>query len=225
MEYGDGSSITNIYRWSWLSYPNECDWYSIDCRSTTADNSNLQVRSTQLEYNNVQNTIPTEIRYLSTLQSISFWNNQLSGAITASITGTTQGLPYIQSIIFRTIVWLERYRRCEYLRRQCPLISKASNWIQISCLVLYPIGSCHYIRIYSAGPFRHPSGATITALLRYFYSHNNQLSGKCWVCLCPQPVFLNGVTYISHVLSIISCCNYRITTIESTIFSFSIFTK
>ena len=59
----------------WLTYENECDWYGIDCRSSTADDTSLQVRSIQLDNNNIQKTIPIELQYLSTLQTISLRNN------------------------------------------------------------------------------------------------------------------------------------------------------
>ena len=188
---------------SWLSYHNECDWHGIDCRSTTADGSNLQVRSIQLDDNNVQNTIPNEIRYLSTLQIISFRNNQLSGTIPASI--TTQGFPYIQGIIFSNNSLTGTIPSLRVSSMTVPsylesfqldtnfMLGTIPDWFLTTSLKTLSLHS----NIFS-GTIPSSIGSHNNSALQYLYLHNNQLSGMCHVCICSLPVLLYGVTFILH---------------------------
>jgi hypothetical protein len=64
----------------WLSDVNECNWYGIKCDKTT-----FQIRTINLNTNNVWGSIPSEISQLRAVSSISLSNNQLSGTIPIEI--------------------------------------------------------------------------------------------------------------------------------------------
>ena len=176
----------------WLTYENECDWYGIDCRSSTADDTSLQVRSIQLDNNNIQKTIPIELQYLSTLQTISLRNNRISGTIPSSM--TIQNLPYVQKLLLSnnsltgtipsliattttTTSYLETFEvDTNYIYGTIP------DWFFTNPSVSK---SLHRLSLHSnvlSGTI--PASIGTNSSLQYLYLHNNQLSGTFQLVLC-----------------------------------------
>jgi hypothetical protein len=73
-----------------FTYANECEWYGVSCNNNTK-----QIQSILLNNNNLTNAIPTEISYLSGLQTLSFDSNRIIGTIPISILS----MPRLQQLI------------------------------------------------------------------------------------------------------------------------------
>lgn len=157
----------------------ECEWYGIECRSSPADEEKLQIRSIQLDSNNIQNTIPDEIHYLSTLQTISMRSDRLSiiGYYTInhhplifvnSLSGTITS--FVASPTAATTTYLTAFELdTNYMYGTVPdwlftNYNVSVSWKRLSLHSNVVSGSI-------------PSSIGTSSSMQNLYLHNNQLSG------------------------------------------------
>ena len=173
---------------NWLTYNNECDWYGIDCRSSTANDDNRQIRSILLDNNNVLRTMPDEICYLSTLQTISLRNNRLSGTIPPSI--TLQYLPYLQQLLLSnnsltgtipSLIASSTAAVTSYLETfevdTNFMYGTIPEWIFTSSISTTLKRLSLYANVLSGTIPTSIGTSNNNSALQYLYLHNNQLSG------------------------------------------------
>lgn len=169
-----------------MTYQNECDWYGIECSSSTSDDVNLQVRSIKLDNNNAQKKIPDEIFYLSTLQTISMRNNRLSGTIPSSI--NLRQLPYIQHFLLSnnsltgtipSLVASPTATTTSYLTTfeldTNYMYGTIPDWLFTNYNVSVSLKRLSLHSNVISGTI--PSSISTNSSLQYLYLHNNQLSG------------------------------------------------
>jgi hypothetical protein len=76
-------------RTRWLSNWNECTWFGVECDTSS------KIRALRLDANNVLGSLPSEIKHLQSLETISVRNNQVNGNIPSDIVT----LPRIKHLI------------------------------------------------------------------------------------------------------------------------------
>lgn len=83
----DPPFLRNITRQKWMSYTNECDWYSNAPPHITSicDDKNESIAVLELQGNGLSGELPEELGLLTSLERLNVRNNQIGGTIVTQL--------------------------------------------------------------------------------------------------------------------------------------------